>query len=56
MAFSIMPNFLHHVLGWFDPLEVASDENLYLALPRLIVFSYFGSQAESWILTFSAVG
>ncbi|MEC8724800.1 MAG: hypothetical protein VXX97_00940 [Pseudomonadota bacterium] len=56
MAFSIMPNFFHQVLGWFDPLEVPSDENLYLALPRLVVMSYFGSQAESWILTFSAVG
>lgn len=56
MAFSIIPSFLHQVLSWFDPLEVPSDDNLYLALPRLIIISYFGSQAESWILTFSAVG
>ena len=56
MAFSIIPSFLYQVLSWFDPLEVPSDDNLYLALPRLIIISYFGSQAESWILTFSAVG
>lgn len=55
MAFSIIPSFLHQVLSWFDPLEVPSNDNLYLALPRLIIISYFGSQAESWILTFSAV-